>query len=223
MAKRTSVPPVSTPSLKSSASKSGQQTLFGFFQKTPLVKASTALPDRTPTKSSPITRRTSKSATFSSSSELTPAPSSDALEPEEDEQSLKASPELPPKGLPSPVSADEGQTNGTELTASGTPTRRVCFPILQIHVSGTDIPPQAKKKVINYIESDSEGTDDDKVLVSAPKRASRAVKRRRLADSEDEDVYEQEQEVEPDDGKIIHLDPNQVADYTRFRRLHRPR
>lgn len=58
---------------------------------------------------------------------------------------------------------------------------------------------QAKKKVINYIESDSEGTDGDDVFKPKPAVKSRPNKRRRVSESADEDVYEQENEPEQDD------------------------
>jgi hypothetical protein len=59
---------------------------------------------------------------------LTPVPSSDGPEPEIEDYSSKAS-SPPAKGLPSPVSADEGQTNGLdEQNARGTPSRRVLHP-----------------------------------------------------------------------------------------------
>jgi hypothetical protein len=73
------------------------------------------------------------------------------------------------------------------------------------------------------MESDSEGTDSDDVFKPKPARNARPAKRRRLFDSDAEDVYEQENEVEPEDGgwdnqlAIIH------ADRYRYGRLHCPR
>lgn len=61
---------------------------------------------------------------------------------------------------------------------------------------------QAKKKIISYIESDSEGTDNDDVFKPTPANRGRAVKRRKLSDEEDEDVYEQENVVDLDEGKF---------------------
>ena len=52
---------------------------------------------------------------------------------------------------------------------------------------------QAKTKVIKYAESDSEGTDDDAILRKTPtKNKKRPVKRRKVSESADEDVYEQD-------------------------------
>lgn len=62
---------------------------------------------------------------------------------------------------------------------------------------------QAKKKVISYVESDSEGTDDD-VFKPQPNARSRPNKRRRVSESADEDIYDQENEPEQDvDGESI--------------------
>lgn len=120
--------PLSTPSMKKSSSSGGQTSLLGFFSKTPST-SSPAPSAALPTASTPVpSKARSKLASTSSGSSLTPAPSSDAVEPEdEDIQVRKPRASLPsPKGLPSPVSADGDQTNGTEeLTSRGTPSRRV--------------------------------------------------------------------------------------------------
>ena len=55
---------------------------------------------------------------------------------------------------------------------------------------------QAKTKKINYIDSDSEGTDNDEIFKSKPTREKPPVKRRRISESADEDVYEQENDIE---------------------------
>ncbi|EHY52552.1 DNA mismatch repair protein msh6 [Exophiala dermatitidis] len=184
MAKKTSTPAASTPSLKKSSSSGGQRTLLGFFQKTPSSTGSPGgLPARTATTSTPapVKLPAKSGGTTSSGSSLTPVPSSDAAEPEVDTEDdrLKASLPAAAKGLLSPVSTDEGQTNGVEeLTARGTPSRR------------------AKKKAVRYIESDSEGTDnDDDVFKPTPVGRSRRTKRRRLSDSAEEDLYEQENDA----------------------------
>ena len=62
---------------------------------------------------------------------------------------------------------------------------------------------QAKAKKISYMESDSEGTDGDDVFKPMAVSRSRPTKRRRLFDSDSEDVYEQEKEVEQEDGDYI--------------------
>lgn len=137
--------PASTPSLKKSASSGGQKTLLGFFQRTPST-SSPVLPP-TATLSSP-SATSYKPASPRSSSSLTPAPSSDPADPEDenDNHAKNRSPSIP-KGLPSPVSADERQTNGVEeLNARGTPTRRVC---LEFNPSGeqyTYVCPRRKRK-----------------------------------------------------------------------------
>ncbi|KIW72163.1 hypothetical protein PV04_00382 [Phialophora macrospora] len=200
MAKKGTSTPAATPGLKKSSSAGGQRTLLGFFQKTPsssspaAPSARSAAPASTPVPS----KSRSKPVSTASGSTLTPVPSSDALEPEDEEvHATKAS--LPPaKSLPSPVSADGEQTNGTEeLTSRGTPSRRV------------------KTKKINYIESDSEGTDGDDVFKPKAAPKSRPTKRRRLFDSDSEDVYEQENEVEQEDDIDDFVVPDDSEDEVR--------
>ncbi|RVX68476.1 hypothetical protein B0A52_07899 [Exophiala mesophila] len=172
MAKKTAATPVSTPALKKSTSSGGQKTLFGFFQRTPST-SSPVLPPAAPTPE-PSAVKDSKQALLRSSSSLTPAPSSDAVDPDEHDKDAKPSSPSPPKGLPSPVSADGRQANGgEELTARGTPSRR------------------ARNKVVRYIESDSEGTDNDDVFKPAPASRARPSKRRKVSESDNEDAYQQ--------------------------------
>lgn len=138
----TSTPTASTPALKKSTSSTqnmkNQKTLHGFFQKTPNAGST---PSKLPERSSAASRTTgsmkSKMLARTPSSQLTPAPSSDALEEQENmpkEASTKES-LVPHKGLPSPISSTndelEGQTNGAteELTTFGTPSRRVRHPM----------------------------------------------------------------------------------------------
>jgi len=124
MAKKGSTAPVATPAPKKPGS-GGQRTLHGFFSRTPSSGSPATLPQRGPSTKTADSGLRAKLSAGPSSSQLTPAPSSDAPEPELDGGHAKASPDLT-KGLPSPVSADEGQANGTdELTVFGTPSRRV--------------------------------------------------------------------------------------------------
>ncbi|KAK5253511.1 DNA mismatch repair protein msh6, partial [Exophiala xenobiotica] len=165
------------------------KTLLGFFQRTPSTGGAppaTSASRQIPSSPAPSKNRPKSTATSSASS-LTPAPSSDGPGPEDEDDNVKAS--VPPtKGLPSPVSADEGQTNGLdELNARGTPSRR------------------AKKKTISYLESDSEGTDGDDVFKPKPVSRARPTKRRRLSDSAEEDVYEQDNGEEQDEGRWTNL------------------
>lgn len=51
------------------------------------------------------------------------------------------------------------------------------------------------------MESDSEGTDGDDVFKPEPVKKARPSKRRRLFDSDTEDVYQQDNEAEQEDGK----------------------
>ena len=184
--------PLSTPAppkLKKSASSSGQKTLLGFFSKTPSTGPLTqkSLPER----SSPRKNLSNKFSAPARAAQLTPQPSSDAIAPEDEDVKpleVQASSSFGAQAaLPSPVSTDEAQVNGAEelRPGLGTPSRKA-------------------KKQINYVEPDSDGDDDD---VFKPKPRARAkaenrppVKRRKVSESADEDVYEQE-DVDEDDGK----------------------
>ncbi|KIX00439.1 uncharacterized protein Z518_10578 [Rhinocladiella mackenziei CBS 650.93] len=207
MPKQTSSTPASTPALNKPSSSRGQRTLLGFFQKTPSSGSPAALPPRSSNTSPVPSKGRSKTTGAPSGSSLTPAPSSDALELENEDDdgddnnnnnSINKASSPPSKGLPSPVSADERQTDGMEeLTARGTPSRR------------------ATKKTINYIESDSEGTDNDDVFKPTPASRARPTKRRRVLDSADEDVYEQENEDGPDDDLDDFIAPDDSEDEIR--------
>jgi DNA mismatch repair protein MSH6 len=133
-----STPTTSTPALKKSTSSTqnmkNQKTLHGFFQKTPNAgSTASTLPERSSAASKTTGSLKSKLLARTPSSQLTPAPSSDG--PEEQENvpvdMLTKESSVPGRGLPSPASSAndelEGQTNGAteELTAFGTPSRRV--------------------------------------------------------------------------------------------------
>ena len=62
---------------------------------------------------------------------------------------------------------------------------------------------QAKQKKINYIDSDSDAGSDDDVFKPTPKARGRPIKRRKVSESAEEDVYEQENESENDDGRLL--------------------
>ena len=136
----TSTPATSTPVLKKSTSSTqnmkNQKTLHGFFQKTPNTSSTpSTLPERSLTASRTNGSLKSKMLGRTPSSQLTPAPSSDGPEEQEETPSEAVTKESPflRKGLPSPVSSAndglEGQTNGApeEFTPFGTPSRRVSF------------------------------------------------------------------------------------------------
>lgn len=93
-------------------------------------------------------------------------------------------------GLPSPVSADEAQSNGIEEKEE--------------LVFGQNTPSRKAKKKISYLESD--GSDEDDVFKPRPRARVRSenkqpVKRRKVSESADEDVYEQEEEGADDSGR----------------------
>ena len=134
----TSTPVASTPALKKPTSSTqnmkNQKTLHGFFQRTPNTASTPlTLPERSSAAPKTISSLKSKMLGRTPSSQLTPTPSSDGPEEQENtpnETTVKES-SVRHKGLPSPVSSAndglEGQTNRAteEPTASGTPSRRV--------------------------------------------------------------------------------------------------
>ena len=131
-------PATATPALLRSTSNTqnlkNQKSLLGFFQKTPNTASSTsALADHLPKvfrKNSTLKYRDSAQT---NSSQITPAPSSDALDEDDNIPQLNVTKESVSsrQGLPSPVSSANGELVGQtiadaeELTAFGTPSRKV--------------------------------------------------------------------------------------------------
>lgn len=144
-----SFPATPTPVLKKSTSNTqnmkNQKTLLGFFQKTPNSASTTSsLPDRLVTDVKKSSVLATKNFSRKSSSQITPAPSSDALDEDDNlsEQAVSKESSRSKEGLPSPVSSANGEpvrqtlADAEELTAFGTPSRKVSqagvIPILQI-------------------------------------------------------------------------------------------
>ena len=144
-----SLPATQTPALKKSTSNTqnmkNQKTLLGFFLKTPTSASTTSpLPERLVTDAKKSSVLATKNFTRKSSSQITPAPSSDSLEEDANvlEQNVSKESSQSKEGLPSPVSPANGEPVGQtladaeELTAFGTPSRKVSqagvLPILQI-------------------------------------------------------------------------------------------
>ncbi len=146
-----SLPATPIPALKKSTSNTqnmkNQKTLFGFFQKTPHTASSTSsLPNRLATNARKSSVLATKNFARSSSSQITPAPSSDALDEDDkvSEQNVSKECLRSKEGLPSPVSSANGESVGQtvadaeELTAFGTPSRKVSqaagLPLMQIEL-----------------------------------------------------------------------------------------
>lgn len=134
-------PETPTPALKKSTSNTqnvkNQKTLLGFFQKTPTTVSSTStLAERLPTTSRKNGVGQSKNFSRANSSHITPAPSSDALNEDDDIQSggVQKESSRSTEGLPSPVPSANGEimrqtlAEAEELTAFGTPSRKVANP-----------------------------------------------------------------------------------------------
>jgi DNA mismatch repair protein MSH6 len=131
-------PATPTPALKKSTpniqNMKNQKTLLGFFQKTPNTASSTSpLPESLPIVTRKKAMLQNKSFLRHSGSHVTPAPSSDALDEDDNSPQCNVSKESPRsrKGLPSPVSSANGELVGQtaadaeELTTFGTPSRKV--------------------------------------------------------------------------------------------------
>lgn len=134
-------PETPAPALKKSTSSTqnmkNQKTLFGFFPKTPHTGSSTSsLPHPPPS----VSRKNNElqSRSFSrrhNSSQITPAPSSDALDEDDNTPQAHVSKEGSgsKEGLPSPASSANGDpveqtpSGAEELTALGTPSRKVSY------------------------------------------------------------------------------------------------
>ncbi|KAJ9652495.1 DNA mismatch repair protein msh6 [Neophaeococcomyces mojaviensis] len=182
MAKNSSTPNASTPAtLKKANSSAGQKSIHSFFSKTPNATQVVNLPERSSPRKALGSKPNFNRVTLPR--DLTPVPSSDAREPEiqEDEDAQQVE-------------------NG-----SGTPSRR------------------AKSKRINYVESGSEGTDNDEIFKSRPAARKPPVKRRKLSESADEDVYEQENDVEDDlDDFIVPDDSDEEVKPAKRKRSSKP-
>ncbi|CRG88135.1 DNA mismatch repair protein msh6 [Talaromyces islandicus] len=151
-----------TPALKRSTSSTqnmkNQRSILGFFQKsspsTPSAATRNAEPASSPTQRAAAGKSSAKAK--SAVQNLTPVPSSDVIEPDEEDA-------VPQK------------KSNLQESESSTPTRK------------------AKKKV-NYVESDSEGEDDDEAIF----QPNRSRKRRRpVVESEDE--FQAEADLPEDD------------------------
>lgn len=192
MARKSATPVTSTPATlkkQGSGSGSGQKSISSFFSKTPATANTLKLPERT----SPRKAASKPNFSEAASSRLTPVPSSDAPIAEDDED-VKASAHFI-NSLPSPVSTDQSQAPSVEATNGAvTPSRRVRCPTTGRGRCTDNL--QAKTKKINYVESDSEGTDSSEVFKSKANRRQPPTKRRKVSESADEDIYEQENEVE---------------------------
>lgn len=149
--------PAPTPALKKSTSSTqnmkNQKSILGFFQaKTP---GSNLTPSRLPERPTPSTQRngsakglTKKLLSKSESTQsLTPAPSSDAVDPDEaDEDEEMQGSSMPRKtdGLPSPVSPADGAVEEQAagdldgLTSFGTPSRKVSIFSSKCHYNWAD-------------------------------------------------------------------------------------
>jgi len=134
------LPATPTPALKKSTSNTqnmkNQKTLLGFFQKTPNTASSaSSLPESLSAVARKKPMLQKKSVLRHSGSHITPTPSSDALDEDDNTPECNVSKESSRsrKGLPSPVSSANGElegqtvTDAEELTAFGTPSRKVSY------------------------------------------------------------------------------------------------
>jgi len=171
--------PAAKKTVASSKSEKGQRSIVSFFQK---------VATSTPAAPSSSARQSTKRAT----SPLTPAPSSDAVSPPSPEHGLVDRSKNKENGLPSPVTPVEDVQDadripeGVDGKLDSSPSRKVrclcCRPGVQTLLNSAQA-----KKIVNYVESDSEDDDVLKPLfTNGP--STRPSKRRKfsLEDSDDE-------------------------------------
>ncbi|KAJ0122142.1 dna mismatch repair protein msh6 [Diaporthe amygdali] len=193
MGEKTASASARTPA-KTPSSTSKQQSILGFFSKAsqPKAKPNSSANGSTPAASA--TPSTSKAGKVSSSclkettkanslsfakrpSNITPVPSSDAVEPlssQENVDVMAVDSKVPSDSLPSPKSPAE-----LDHQPAATPT-----------VLANSSPSRKAKKTVNYAESSD---DEDEVIMSRKTRPTRNKNRARAAvldDDEDEDEYE---------------------------------
>ncbi|OAA62787.1 DNA mismatch repair protein [Niveomyces insectorum RCEF 264] len=182
---------------KPSQSSEKQQSILGFFSKTPSAKApSTVLATAARTRngtgegesavlSSPCLREAKGNArAFSkSTSDITPAPSSDVLEPPSSQENgdgyYGSSIKVRPNALPSPLTpAETVQKSATHLAVpSSSPSRKA-------------------KKPVSYAESSD---DDDDVFVSLKRRQGNRRSRAATDDNDDDEDYASAADVVADE------------------------
>lgn len=224
-AKNESSPATQLPSLQksTSGSQSGQQkSILGFFQKK-AIGSSQETPNGAPklngsgpssdtTEKKKLVQRISKGPTQS----LTPLPSSDALDNEqENELELEVAgfdhkPEM--NGLPSPITPAANAGSGDSNSSGGglpfsSPSRKVCPRYTSIYTATSNDFLVKAKKVVNYVESGDEEEEDEEAFIptrTINKPKGRQLKRRRTKEaSEEEDIFQDiEDHVEdPDEGE----------------------
>ena len=183
----------------------GQKSILGFFRRgqassqaksssTPKLNGTTSLPIGS------LKKQLVKGASSKPLQTLTPAPSSDAVVEEEDEDVVKPSKAKNKvvTGLPSPVTPMglDGSIDAETLCAlTNSPSRKVWMPLLHPRELLTSA--QAKKKV-NYAESGSD--DSDQENNNPTKKTRRRLLKRRKTEDEEE-AYGEEQNG--DDGDEV--------------------
>ncbi|MCJ1306483.1 DNA mismatch repair protein msh6 [Agyrium rufum] len=194
---------VQPPSLQKSSSVSktaaNQKSILGFFQKRAVDP--TCNGDKSSTKGA----SSNASSPFTSSAKtcvqnhprpsipnLTPFPSSDAIEADTESESVSLPSRLGAKPLPSPI------TPASMLLCEDEPMKDVQF----------SSPSRRAKKVVSYVESEAEEDDEEDAFnpTSAPKRGRILKRKRTLPSSDSEDVYgnnENDAELSEEDDFIV--------------------
>ncbi|MCJ1319232.1 DNA mismatch repair protein msh6 [Xylographa vitiligo] len=185
-------------STSGSQSSKNQKSILGFFQKRPTGALLPNINGASKTNPGPVAPALSskkklvqRSSTAVSQS-LTPAPSSDAPEDEQEESVIADCNGRKLNGLPSPITPASDNNSLEDVvpyTSFTSPSRKA-------------------KKMINYVESNDENEDDEEeAFVPAPrvnKTRGRALKRRKTRDISEEEDYSQSleevaEEVDEDD------------------------
>ncbi|RYO84851.1 hypothetical protein DL766_001525 [Monosporascus sp. MC13-8B] len=181
-----------TPSLSrkpSSTSATGKQqkSILGFFSKASKDTTASPTPATTIASSSPCLKETTKSNSLhlnrKPSKNITPVPSSDALEPSSSQENMDSATtvKVPRRdSLPSPA----------------TPAEVVIKQAVSAKAAVTDSSPSRKaKKIVSYAESSDDEDEDVFVAMNAAKSRRRTRQRPRVAD-DDEDEYDGNKEAE---------------------------
>ena len=239
--KMVSSPITLPPSLKkssSSQSSNTQKSILGFFQKKPaeVLQPNVNGVSRTNMPSHELQKKKLVSQSSKGSNHaLTPAPSSDALNDEQEDSIDSMRDKSMVNGIISPITPADSIRSGQDSLDNGllqfsSPSRKVkLVPYCRSYEPLVDI--FQAKKVVNYIESADEDDEDEETFVPptrSGRRKGRLSKRKRMKEVSEEEDYSQEGDGaadEVDEGKSQLR--NVISDQSmlispNFRRLHRP-
>ncbi|MCJ1471944.1 DNA mismatch repair protein msh6 [Lambiella insularis] len=163
-----------TPSLKQSTSSSSknQKSILGFFQKRPVEALQPNINGASKVNAASNKKKLVQRSSIGVCQSLTPAPSSDA--PEEEQDVIVTG---KPNGLPSPITPASEENNIGQAAANET----------------SNSPSRKAKKAVNYVESEGDDQDEDEDVFAPAARIvkarGRALKRRKTEEVSEEEDY----------------------------------